>query len=57
MAIPAASPRQLAAALRTADLRAGRPVLIEAVLGPDDAPPLLQDLARVLAETNQYSRP
>jgi len=42
---------------RLQGLRAGRPVLIEAMLGPDDAPPLLQDLARVLAETSQYSRP
>jgi TPP-dependent 2-oxoacid decarboxylase len=57
IAIRAASPPQLAAALRTAGLHAGRPALIEAVLGPEDAPPLLQDLARVLASVNHYARP
>jgi indolepyruvate decarboxylase len=31
---------------------AGRPVLIEAVLGADDVPPLLQDLTRALARTD-----
>ena len=33
----------------------GLPVLVEAVLGWDDAPPLLQDLARVLATRNHYA--
>jgi hypothetical protein len=42
------SSRQLAAAFRTAG-DAGRPALIEAILGADDAPPLQQDLARVVA--------
>ena len=28
----------------------GRPVLIQAVLGPGDAPPLLRDLSRALAD-------
>jgi indolepyruvate decarboxylase len=57
LAIRAARPRELTEALHAATRNAGRPVLIEAVLGPDDAPPLLQDLARVLAATTQYSRP
>jgi TPP-dependent 2-oxoacid decarboxylase len=42
-----------AAALRTAS-DAGLPVLIEALLGWDDTPPLTQDLAGVLAARNNY---
>ena len=57
LAIRAASSRQLTAALYSACRHAGRPVLIEAVLGPDDAPPLLQDLARMLAVSDEYARP
>ncbi len=45
----------LAAALRAASDDAGLPVLIEAVLGWDDTPPLLTDLARVLAARNGYA--
>jgi hypothetical protein len=42
---------ELARALNAARYHAsaGRPVLIEAVLAADDAPPLLQDLTRALA--------
>ena len=43
------------AALRSASGDTGLPVLIEAVTGWDDTPPLLQDLARVLAVTNSYA--
>ena len=43
------------AALRSASGDTGLPILIEAVLGWDDAPPLLQDLARVLAGRNNYA--
>ena len=46
------SSRQLAAAFRAAG-DAGRPVLIDAVLGADDAPPLLQDLARATAAASR----
>ena len=56
---PAASPvalrvvtsHELAWALNAASYhaRAGRPVLIEAVLDAGDAPPLLRDLTRALA--------
>jgi indolepyruvate decarboxylase len=44
-----------AAALRSASGDTGLPILIEAVLGWDDAPPLLEDLARVLAARNGYA--
>jgi TPP-dependent 2-oxoacid decarboxylase len=57
LAMRAASPRQLTGALCTAGARTGRPVLIEAVLGPCDAPTLLQDLARTLAVTTHYPHP
>ena len=57
LGIRAASSRQLTAALSSACRHAGRPVLIEAVLGPDDAPPLLQDLARMPAVSDEYARP
>jgi TPP-dependent 2-oxoacid decarboxylase len=60
---PASSPvalrvttsHELAWALNAAHYHAGagRPVLIEAVLGAEDAPPLLQDLARALAASHQ----
>ena len=42
---------ELAGALKAANYHAGagRPVLIEAVLGADDAPPLLRELSRALA--------
>jgi TPP-dependent 2-oxoacid decarboxylase len=47
----ARSSYELARALNAANFHAnaGRPVLIEAVLGADDTPPLLRDLTRVLA--------
>jgi len=49
LAMRAASPRGLDRALRSASRHAGRPVLIEAILGREDTPPLLTDLARALA--------
>ena len=49
IAIKAASPRALDRALRTANRHAGRPILIEAVLGREDTPLLLTDLTRTLA--------
>ena len=51
MALRVSTSRELAWALVAAGYHAGagRPVLIEAVLGADDAPPLLQDLTRALA--------
>jgi indolepyruvate decarboxylase len=55
VAVRAATAREFSAALRTASDNAGRPVLIEAVLGETDAPPLLQDLARALAARNSYT--
>ena len=55
VAVRAATARELGAALRTASDNAGRPVLIEAVLGELDAPPLLRDLARVLAIRGNYT--
>ena len=47
------TPDELAWALTAAGghASAGRPVLIEAVLGADDIPPLLRDLTRALAPT------
>ena len=47
------TPDELAWALTAAGCHAsaGRPVLIEAVLGADDIPPLLRDLTRALAHT------
>ena len=45
----------LDAALSAASDETGQPVFIEAVLGWDDAPPLLRDLARVLAARNNYA--
>ncbi|HSS91097.1 MAG TPA: thiamine pyrophosphate-binding protein [Streptosporangiaceae bacterium] len=45
----------LDAALLAAGGDQGLPVLIEAVLGWTDAPPLLRDLARVLATSDSYS--
>jgi indolepyruvate decarboxylase len=55
VAVRATTAAEFAAALRTAQDNAGRPVLIEAVLGEADAPPLLQDLAWVLASRNHYA--
>jgi len=51
VALRVSTSRELAWALVAAGYHAGagRPVLIEAVLGADDAPPLLQDLTRALA--------
>jgi hypothetical protein len=43
------------AALLTAGGETGLPVLIQAVLGWADAPPLLRDLARVLAANDGYA--
>ncbi len=48
LAIKATGSRGLAKALRAANRHAGRPVLIEATLGREDAPSLLTDLARGL---------
>ena len=52
VALRARSSHELAWALNAASYHAnaGRPVLVEAVLGLDDAPPLLQDLTRALAD-------
>lgn len=44
LAVRAETSRELKGALRAASRNAGRPILIEAVLGADDAPPLLRDL-------------
>jgi TPP-dependent 2-oxoacid decarboxylase len=57
IALRAAGPDELAWALCAADYHAsaGRPVLIEAVLGAGDVPPLLRELARVLAERDSLS--
>jgi len=55
VAVRAATAGEFDAALRAAAGHAGRPVLIEAVLGETDAPPLLQDLARALAARNSYA--
>jgi indolepyruvate decarboxylase len=55
VAVHAATAREFAAALGTASDNAGRPVLIEAMLGETDAPPLLRDLARVMAARNSYA--
>jgi indolepyruvate decarboxylase len=52
LAIRAASPRGLRRALRAASRHAGRPILIEAVLGREDTPPLLTDLTRALAASD-----
>jgi TPP-dependent 2-oxoacid decarboxylase len=51
VALRVRSSNELARALHAASYHAnaGRPVLIEAVLGADDIPPLLQDLTEVLA--------
>jgi len=49
LAIQAANPRAFDRALRSASRNAGRPIVIEAVLGRDDTPPLLTDLTRALA--------
>jgi indolepyruvate decarboxylase len=46
----AASPRGFDRALRSATRHAGRPVVIEAVLDREDAPPLLTDMTRALAD-------
>ncbi len=55
VALRVATSHELAWALNAAHYHAGagRPVLIEAVLGAEDAPPLLQDLARALAASHQ----
>jgi indolepyruvate decarboxylase len=52
LAMRAASARALDRALRSASRHAGRPILIEAILGREDTPPLLTDLARALAAGN-----
>jgi indolepyruvate decarboxylase len=49
LAMRTASRRGLAKALRDAHRHAGRPIVIEAVLECDDAPPLLTELSRRLA--------
>jgi TPP-dependent 2-oxoacid decarboxylase len=51
VALHASTSRELARVLCAANnhTAAGRPVLIEAILGADDLPPLLRDLTRVLA--------
>jgi indolepyruvate decarboxylase len=51
VALRAVTSHELAWALVAAGFHAGtgRPVLIEAVLGAGDAPPLLRDLTRALA--------
>jgi TPP-dependent 2-oxoacid decarboxylase len=51
VALRAITSHDLASALNAASYhtRAGRPVLIEADLGADDAPPLLRELSRALA--------
>ena len=49
LAMQAASPRGFDKALRDAHRHAGRPIVIEAVLDRDDAPPLLTELSRRLA--------
>jgi len=54
-AVRAVTAADLDAALAAASDQTGPPVLVEAVLGWDDAPPLLQDLARVLATRNHYA--
>jgi len=54
-AVRAVTAADLDAALAAASDQTGLPVLVEAVLGWDDAPPLLQDLARVLATRNHYA--
>jgi len=53
VALRVSTPDELAWALTAAGCHAsaGRPVLIEAVLGADDIPPLLRDLTRALAHT------
>ena len=53
VALRVSTPDELAWALTAAGYHAGagRPVLIEAVLGADDIPPLLRDLTRTLAHT------
>ena len=53
VALRVSTPDELAWALTAAGCHAsaGRPVLIEAVLGADDIPPLLRDLTRTLAHT------
>jgi len=56
LAIRAASQHKFSRALRAAEHNAGRLILIEAVLGENDAPPLLRDLTRVLAVRNDYVR-
>jgi indolepyruvate decarboxylase len=54
-AVRAVTTGDLDAALLAAGDETGPPVLIEAVLGWADAPPLLVDLARVLATRNSYA--
>ncbi len=54
-AVRATSPQGLDLALSAANSSAGQPVLIEAVLGPRDVPPLLRGLARHLSLSNAAS--
>jgi indolepyruvate decarboxylase len=49
LAMQAANPRAFDRALRSASRHPGRPIVIEAVLGREDTPPLLTDLTRALA--------
>jgi indolepyruvate decarboxylase len=49
LAMQAANPRAFDRALRSASRHPGRPIVIEAVLGREDTPPLLTDTARALA--------
>ena len=49
LAMRTANRRGLDKALRDAHRHAGRPIVIEAVLERDDAPPLLTELSRRLA--------
>jgi hypothetical protein len=50
--VRATTPGRLEQALARANNHAEGPVLVEAVLGPGDIPPLLADLARVVSPDN-----
>jgi TPP-dependent 2-oxoacid decarboxylase len=52
LSLRAATVQEFGHALEAIRAGSGRPVLIEAVLGLDDAPPLLRDLARALRESS-----
>jgi len=55
LALRAATEAELRAALSAAARAADRPVLIEAVLDETDAPPMLLDLARLVAAADSYA--